>query len=144
MIDRNKNAGFTLLEIIITMVLVAILGALLFNLMGDQLLRSGLSVVWTENESVIEASMESVVTDYVTLMNDSSVNKTTVLNTLVTRNNAGRYGTGVTMRFISFTAGGTEVAGGNLLKVTVNRSGHILTNIFTQSRVNSGDEPVNY
>lgn len=144
--SRHNRQGLTLVEVIVTIVLVAVLGALLVTLLGDKLIGGTEPVAWTSRESAIETTMERVIADYVRLVNDDANIGSDVLAMMQANAAAGDYGQGVTMSYIGF-AGGTESPGGNFLKVEVtdpDDPGHVLTVILSNSRTDASDSKVNY
>ena len=148
---REPLAGFTLIEVIVTIVVGSIVGVVFFVYMGEQLTHSSDPIDITRNEGVAEMWMERILSDYVQEMNASTY--TTTLATIYARNyNAGIYNmpasVTLTRTYINYDAGGNEVVvtgGGtsNNLKVTVKARGYGLTTILTAERVTSGD-PVAY
>ncbi len=148
---RAPPAGFTLIEVIVTIVVGAIVGVVFFVYMGDQLTHSSDPIDITRNEGVAEMWMERIMSDYVQEMNAATY--TTALATIYARNyTAGIYNmpasVTLTRTYVTYDAGGNEVAvtgGGtsNNLKVTVKASGYGLTTVLTAERVTSGD-PVTY
>jgi prepilin-type N-terminal cleavage/methylation domain-containing protein len=146
------QAGFTLIEVIVSIVLASIVGVIFLTYMGTQLTRSGDPVNVARDEGVAEMWMERIMSDYVQEMN--AVTFATALATLFARDyTAGPYNmpassVTLTRTYVTYDAGGNEVAvtgGGtsNNLKVTVRAGGYGLTAILTAERVTSGD-PVTY
>ncbi len=144
---RQRTAGFTLLETIITIVLVGVLAALVVILLGRQVTLAPRQIDWSRKEVSAQAVMESVVSDYVQLINDDS-SRDTALAQLVTNNNSNKYASSgvVTMRYVSFPrTGGSESSSGSLLEVSVRESGGIsLTTILAPSRTDAADTAVNF
>jgi prepilin-type N-terminal cleavage/methylation domain-containing protein len=148
---RTPQAGFTLIEVIVSIVLAAIVGVIFLTYMGTQLTHSGDPVNVARDEGVAEMWMERIMSDYVQEMNAATF--TTALATIFARNYAaGPYNmpasVTLTRTYITYDAGGNEVAvtGGGTshnLKVTVRAAGYGLTAILTAERVTSGD-PVTY
>jgi prepilin-type N-terminal cleavage/methylation domain-containing protein len=148
---RTPQAGFTLIEVIVSIVLAAIVGVIFLTYMGTQLTRSGDPVNVARDEGVAEMWMERIMSDYVQEMNATTF--TTALATLFARDyTAGPYNMPATVTltrtYVTYDAGGNEIAvtgGGtsNNLKVTVRATGYGLTAILTAERVTSGD-PVTY
>jgi prepilin-type N-terminal cleavage/methylation domain-containing protein len=132
-IMANK-AGFTLIEVIVTLVVAAILAALFVNLMGPNLIGSSISAVRAKNHYELIAVVEEMNIDYIKLMNAADTN---VLGTLQSRIAAGHYGqyTQVT-KFITFNSSNIEeedeTPGSNTLKVTISRGDQTITILFTK------------
>jgi prepilin-type N-terminal cleavage/methylation domain-containing protein len=146
------SKGFTLVEIIVTLVAVGILGAIFINLMGTALNASWTAVEIVRHEAGGEGVMEQIIADYVEEMNTDPAN---ALATLVTNNTNGNYGPNATMQYIVFDAAGNEVAAASSdnLKVIIKASGpaspaitgrHPLTTILTNSRTADNDQIVLY
>jgi prepilin-type N-terminal cleavage/methylation domain-containing protein len=150
--SRTPQAGFTLIEIIVSIVVGAIVGVILLTYMGTQLTQSGDPVNIARTEGAAEMWMERIISDYVQEMN-TPVTYTGALATIYARNyTIGPYnmpgGVTLTRAYVTYDAGGNEVAvtGGGTstnLKVTVQTGGYGLTSILTAERVTSGD-PVTY
>jgi prepilin-type N-terminal cleavage/methylation domain-containing protein len=130
----TRQKGFTLIEIIITLVASGILGAIFINLMGTALNDSWSAVERVRDEAAAVGVMEEIIADYVTAVN---TNPAGALAQIVTKNGLGFYGSGVTMQYMEFNSGGDlvgPVAPGDTLLVTVQTSGKDLINILTNSR----------
>ena len=145
---HSSENGFTLIEIIATVIVMGILAAFFINFMGTALTDSWRSVELVADEARAEGLMEMIIADYVERMNDN--NPDTALSRIVSRResfyeNDPDYGMPVTMGYIRFNNGVEEVdtAGENRnLKVTVESPGYSLTTILTESRTDSNDPPV--
>ncbi len=140
--------GFTLVEIIVTLVAAGILGAIFIHFMGTALDASWNAVEIVRDEAGTEGVMEQIVVDFVEAMNSDP---DTALGTLVTNNTNGNYGPNVTMAYIDFDVAGNEVAAGlsDNLKVVIRIVGpaspaisgrHLMTTVLTKSRTT--DDPI--
>ena len=130
----TRQKGFTLIEIIITLVASGILGAIFINLMGTALNDSWRSVERVRDEAAAVGVMEEIIADYVKEVNTDPAG---ALAQIVTNNGVGFYGSGVSMQYMEFNSGGDlvgPVAPGDILLVTVQTSGKDLINILTKSR----------
>lgn len=131
--------GFTLIEIIVTIMLGSILAALMFQFMGSALTGSSEPVEIVRDASDMEALMEKIISDYVMRVNTDPA---TALGLMVADTS---YGSNVTMAYIEFDAGGNEQPAASppsdTLKVTVQAAGHRLITLLTNSRAQS-DDPV--
>jgi len=144
------QTGFTLIEVIVSITVGAIVGVILLTYMGTQLTHSGDPVNITRAEGAAEMWMERIISDYVQEMN-TPVTYSTALATIFARNyNANPYnmptGVALTRTYVTYDGAGNEVAAGGAstnLKVTVQAGGYSLTSILTAERVTSGD-PVTY
>lgn len=63
-LNRLNHKGFSLPEVIVTIVLVAIVGAMLFSFMGKKITKSGRAVNWMADEFELSKVMESILADY--------------------------------------------------------------------------------
>ena len=144
----RSDSGFTLIEIIATILLGSVLAALMFQFMGTALKGSSGPVDIVRDGAGMEALMEEIIADYVLEINDTTNDPPNdALDAIVTG-----YGSDsrVSLRYITFDAGGAEQpAGGaepgtpatDTLKVTVQSAGHSLVTLLTKSRANT-DDPV--
>jgi len=145
---HNFEAGFTLIEVIATVIVMGILAAFFIHFMGTALNDSWRSVEQVADEARAEGLMERIIADYVEQINDTTPDN--ALATILSRESSyesdADYGMPVTMDYIFFDAGGAEqivIAGvSRNLKVTVEPPGYNLTTILTQSRTDSNDPPV--
>jgi prepilin-type N-terminal cleavage/methylation domain-containing protein len=123
-----KRDGFTLLEVVVSIVITAALVALLVTLMGTPLAQSADPLLSLRNAYNLQKVMESLA---------ARTNSLAVLKVAIgtegsrQENTFGTYQV-VNNRFITFGSGGTEASGGtNTLKVTIrNDSGDRLTRLF--------------
>jgi len=146
---RTPQAGFTLIEVIVSIVVGAIVGVILLTYMGTTLIHSGDPLNIARAEGAAEMWMERIISDYVQEMN-TPVSYTGALATIYTRDyTANPYNMPVsvtlTRTYVTYNGAGDEVAaaGGTNLKVTVQAGGYSLTSILTAERSTSGD-PVTY
>ena len=152
---KSKNIdskGFTLVEIIVTLVAAGILGAIFIHFMGTALNASWNAVEIVRDEAGGEGVMEEIIADYVAEMNsDPNI----ALGNLVTNNTNGKYGPNVTMAYTEFNAAGNEIAptSNDNLKVVFQATGpaapaitgrYSLTMILTNSRTTDDDQIVLY
>ena len=144
---HNSESGFTLIEVIATIIVMGILAAFFIHFMGTALNDSWRSLELVEGEAKAEGLMEKIIADYVEKINN---NPNTALSIIVSREssyeNDPDYSMPVTMQYIVFDASGDEqadTAGENRnLKVTVEPPGYNLTTVLTQSRTDSNQPPV--
>jgi prepilin-type N-terminal cleavage/methylation domain-containing protein len=131
---NTRQKGFTLVEIIITLIATGILGAIFINLMGTALNDSWSTVEMVRDEAAAVRIMEEIIADYVYLMN---TNPGGALAQIKSDGDGGTYGTAVIMQWVDFDSSGDlvgPVAPGNTLLVTVQASGKDIINILTNSR----------
>ncbi len=56
--------GFSLLEIIVTLVLIASVGAMMVSFLGAQLFQGGRTAEWMQDEFALSSVMERIIADY--------------------------------------------------------------------------------
>ena len=151
---RIDSKGFTLLEIIVTLVAAGILGAIFINFMGTALDASWNAVEIVRDESGGEGSIEEIVADYVESINSDPAGALAFIRNKISN---GDYGTNVTSSYIEFDASGAEIDQGatptDNLKIVLQPAGQAapaisgrypLTTILTNSRRAAGDQIVTY
>jgi prepilin-type N-terminal cleavage/methylation domain-containing protein len=142
--NKSCSRGFTLVEIIVTILATGILGAIFINFMGTALTASWNAVEITRDEAVAEALMEQIIGEYV---EDINSNPATALGNIVTNYNGQTInGVAITTQYITFDGSGDEVPSGSPepnLKVVLQASGpgapaitgrYSLTTVLTESR----------
>jgi type II secretory pathway pseudopilin PulG len=122
--------GFTLVEVIATILMAAIMGAFFIQFMGTAMSRSTRAIENVRNEAGAERLMEQIVADYVAEINKAD--PSLALGTMKGKS----YGTDVTMQYVTYNSSGAEqaVALSKTLKVAVNAPGRSLTTLLTESR----------
>ncbi len=128
---KRDKRGFTLLEVIVTMTLAAILGAILVTYMGSNITASVFPLVRVQQEYTLNQIMENINSDYRKLLLENP----DPLGALQSRINSGYYGTYTVANnvFIMFDGSGAEQTGGNrILKVSLSQGDHKLTTLFTK------------
>ena len=147
---HNSQNGFTLIEVIATIIVMGILSAFFIHFMGTALNDSWQSLEQVADEAKAEGLMERIIAEYVERINDNDPDGALreIKGRESTYESDDDYGLPVTMEYIVFDAGGDEQAdtGGENrnLKVTVEPPGYNLTTILTRSRTDSNDPPVIY
>jgi len=135
--------GFTLVEIIATIILMGILSAFFIHFMGTALDDSWKSVELVAGEAEAEGKLEEIIAYFTSKINDDA-QRDNALSIV-----ASEFGGDATMEYIVFnsTSGAEEADGSGVnrnLKVTIEAPGNNLTTILTQSRTNSTDPKVGY
>jgi prepilin-type N-terminal cleavage/methylation domain-containing protein len=150
---KIDSKGFTLVEIIVTIVAAGILGAIFVNLMGTALNSSWNAVEIVRDESNGEGLMERIIAEYVA---DINIDPDNALGNVVTNYNGQTIdGISITTQYIVFDAGGNEVSSAlsENLKVVLQAPGQLapairfrypLKTILTKSRTASNDQIVVY
>jgi prepilin-type N-terminal cleavage/methylation domain-containing protein len=147
---KSGHRGFTLVEVIVTILVAAIVGVIFINFMGTAMSKSTRAVELVQGEASAEALLECIVADYVFKMNQDS---TSALGNLIDDINNRRIcglnnpsTPGITTAYIAFDASGNEIPAGGLnrtLKVTVTAAGNDLKTLLTQSR-DANSPPVTF
>lgn len=135
----SGREGFTLVEVIATIIVAAILGTIFINYMGTAMSQSTRAIEIVRDEAGAEALIEQIVADYVYEVNrDPSTALATMkgyidLPTL-------KYGSKVSAQYIKYKddlSGDEEKpppALSNTLKVTIAAAGNDLITLLTKSR----------
>lgn len=135
---RLRCRGFTLIELIVTIVIGGLLAAVVVQLMGTQLLKSGSPLTTTQNAAQAEGIMEQVVayyTDYVN--NNTSGALSAVYNKYYSATNST----------ITFTQNASNTFGSDGLAsmtVVVTVGNVSFATLLTQERTNSTDNTVTF
>jgi prepilin-type N-terminal cleavage/methylation domain-containing protein len=129
-----SNKGFTLIEVIVTIVAMGIMGVIFMNFMGTAMSRSTRSIELVRGEARAEAVAEAIIADFVYEMNRNPSGTFAALQ-------AKNYGSDVTVRlddYISFNSSGGIIAPLNnntlRVRVTVIDTGNSLTFLLTKNR----------
>jgi prepilin-type N-terminal cleavage/methylation domain-containing protein len=135
-----KDKGFTLIEIIITIIVMGILAAFFAQFMGTAQTKSWKSVELVAAEAEAEGKLEEIIAYFTSKINNEPDN---ALNAVKTSD----FGSNVTMQYIEFQGGSEHIlesGTSTTLKVTINSAGNNLTTILTKSRTNNADPNVRY
>ena len=138
-LSQTGKSGFTLLEIIVTILVASVLAALMVQFMSTAMTRGGDPAAAVRAEADTGVKMEQIVSDYVQQIN--SANPENALANLLTSYASDA---DVTMTYIRFDASGQEVVEGSAtdtLKVTVQAGGYAATTLLTNARLKT-DDPV--
>ena len=140
-IKHHATAGFTLIEVIATVIIVGLLATFFIHFMGTALDHSWKSVALVAGEAEAEGKLEEIIAYFTSKINNSPDNALSIV--------ASEFGGDATMKYIVFNTISddeeTDTSGENRsLKVTVEAPGYNLTTILTKSRTDSSDPKVNY
>ncbi|MFA5179927.1 MAG: type II secretion system protein [Syntrophales bacterium] len=135
--------GFTLLEVIVSLIVASILGAMMVSFMGSAVMKSANPVVLAQNGAYLNQIMENMGADYKYLMKTSGTPLTTfIANVGVEGTSQTRYAdashpyTVVDNHRISFPSGSpvTEApdAAGKILKVTIKYQDLTVITLFAE------------
>lgn len=131
----RRNSGFTLVEVIITVLVAAIVGVIFVNFMGYGMSRTVRSVEMVKGEADAERLMDRIIADYVFRLNADSA---AALGLMKTDVDNGVYGAIVSAAYITFDPSGNETpdSGGlnRTLKVSIAASGNDIVALLTRSR----------
>jgi prepilin-type N-terminal cleavage/methylation domain-containing protein len=125
LVGKSDQKGFTLVEVIVTIIATAILGVIFINFMGTAMSKSVRAVEIVQGEASAEAVLERIIADYVLKMNQNNATALVLIKTDI--DNKSVYGNNVTAVYIIFDSGGNEAADtaglNRTLKVTVAAAG---------------------
>lgn len=140
-----KSRGFTLIEVIVTILAVAIVGVIFISFMGTAMSKSFRPIEMVQGEALAEATLERIVADYVLKINQDESTALGLIKTDI--DNKIVYGPNVVATYILFDANGNETsdtAGLNrTLKITYAAPGNDLVTLLAKSR-NSNSPPVTF
>ncbi len=132
---RSDESGFTLVEIIVTLTVTAILSVMLVQFMGTSISRSAEPIVSMKEGMTLQSIFESMNADYKQLL----LTEPTPLEIFKTRvETAGLYGTYALTdsKYVLFDGNQVEVPCNTpdcrILKVTISMGDHSLTSLFTR------------
>lgn len=141
----KKNGGFTLIEVIVTLILASILGTMLVTFMGSTLTGSVQPLLRVQQANTAGQVMENITADYNKLnADDIGAGTTVALSTLKTHiqngnvlTNTPYYGvyTIVFNDYVTFDSSGNQSSNdGNsrILKVSITQGSQTLTTLFTK------------
>ena len=135
-------AGFTLVEIIVTLMAAGILGAIFIQFMGAALDGGWEAVETVRDEAGCEEAMEAIIADYVKFMNSDPRNA--LASVFSTYNGLMMNGNLVTTQYTAFENDGSELDPlppiSYNLKVTVQGANYELIAILSESR--DTDDPL--
>jgi prepilin-type N-terminal cleavage/methylation domain-containing protein len=146
------SKGFTLVEIIVTIVAAGILGVIFMHLMGTALNASWNAVEIVRDESNGEGVMERIIAEYVALINNDPGN---ALSTIDNYHGQTINGITITAQYTEFDDTGKEIppTSNDNLKVVLQAPGQVspaiagrysMTTILTKSRTTNDDQIVIY
>ena len=136
-----SNKGFSLIEIIATLILAGIMAAFFIHFMGTAMNQSWKSVEIVAGEADAEGKIEEIMAYYTSEINGNPESALSNIQSL--------FGGVATMKYIRYsTTSGVNEADGSgenwTLKVTIEAPGNKLSTILTKSRAASSDPKVNY
>ena len=138
----TKNKGFTLLEVVITLIVGSILGAILVQFMGTSMKNSFEPVIMVQNGNGVNEIMEKLNSDYKMRLMTSTGDPLEDFKGAVEAGNLpasapyyfGEYGWAT--KYITFIGGAEDAIEDatelRVLKVTITYGGQSLTALFTK------------
>jgi len=139
-INIADTGGFTLVEIIATIIIMGILSAFFIHFMGTALDNSWKSVELVAGEADAEGKLEEIIAYFTSKINSDPDNALSIV--------VGEYSGQADLEYVEFDVSGdiATVSPGDslILKVTIQSPGNNLETILTQSRTKSDDPKVNY
>jgi prepilin-type N-terminal cleavage/methylation domain-containing protein len=132
------QGGFTLVEIIVTLVAAGILSIFYFHFMGTAMDSSWKSVELVAGEAEAEGQMEEIIAYFTSKINSDPDNALSIV--------ASEFSGDATMVYINYDSAGNDSPvppseTSNNLRVTVEAPGNDFTTILTKSR-NDADNPI--
>ena len=135
---KTSDRGFTLLEIVITLVVASILGAVLAQYMNTALSRSTEQITFIQESFSLNRIIEEMTTDYKNLLETDS-DPLTTLETYIDNGNAEAndpyYGPYSPVTDYILFSGGIETPDATenrILKATITKSDQSITVLFTK------------
>lgn len=131
---RLDESGFTLIEIIVTLTVAAILSVMLVQFMGTSISRSAEPMLSMQKGMTLQGIFENMNADYKQLL----LIDQTPLDTFKKRVETGYYGTDTiaASEYVLFDSDQVEVpcnaSNCKLLKVTISNGDHSLTSLFAR------------
>ena len=136
-----RSSGFTLVEIIVTLVIMGIMVLFFVNFMGTAQTKSWKSVELVAGEAAAEAKIEAIIAYFTSKINSDPDNALSLVM-------GSDFGSEVIKDYITFDSSGNEIVltsgTSRNLKITVKAPGNNLSTVLTQSRTGAGDPIVNY
>ena len=146
----NSSNGFTLIEIIATILIMGILAAFFIHFMGTAIDHSSKSMELVIGEADAEGIIEEIIAYYTSEINRDPDNALSTIESKITNGDFGS-SSNISTDYIVFDSGKeqTDTSGANTnLKVTVRitdageSAGYNLATILTKSRSNNSDPAV--
>lgn len=138
---KSNQRGFTLIEVIVTILAAAIVGVIFINFMGTAMSKSVRSVEMVRDEARAEAALERIIAEYVFEINKTDPTQALANIKAKTSAFATQFSIPITIEYTEFIVNGNIATekippptSSNTLKVTVQASGNDLTTLLTLSR----------
>jgi len=134
----TQEPGFTLIELIVAIVVAGLLGAVVVQMMGTQLLRSATPLSSAQDASQAEAILEQVQSFF---LNNVNNNTSGALDAVYNRYHSD---TNATIALTRHAGGTFGVDGVDSMTVVVTVGGVSFSTLLTQERTNSSDASVTF
>ena len=135
-----STGGFTLVEIIATLIVAGVLAAFFVHFMGTAIDDSYKSVELVAGEAEAEGKLEEIIAYFTSKINEDPDNALDAVNNQ-------DFGSGVTREWVEFQGGNETVLSTGTstnLKVTIESPGNNLSTILTKSRTRNEDPSVKF
>ncbi len=129
----NERDGFTLIELIVTLVVASILGTMLFQFMGVGVTQSGVPLHWLQEEYELSEAIEQITSDYKDAIKGPSFNLANFKSAIET--NYSAYIVTAQTKYIDFACTTDCTESGintDILKVQIEKNDQNMTVLFTQ------------
>jgi prepilin-type N-terminal cleavage/methylation domain-containing protein len=122
-----SDIGFTLIEIIITLLIASILGTMVFTYLNGAVTKSSQSIFWEEETQILATVMDNITADYRDALSSvTPINISSILNQYASDLDSS------TVTHTQFDANGTESGSSpTIVKVIITKGDHKLMSIFT-------------
>ena len=139
-IHRNEK-GFTLLEIIVTLIVAAIMGAMLVQFMGTSMIRSAEPVVRVQQGFSLNEAMEKMTADFKKLLAQDTTPLATLKSYIENGNDPNStpyYGSYTWQtKYVTFNSSNNEnqspcTSNCKVLKITITNADQTLTVLFSE------------
>lgn len=129
---KRRNGGFTLIEVIVSLVVAGILGTFLITFLGTGITKSSVPVFWVKTQYELSEVMDKITADYSVAVSGESFD----INDFKDQIEAdyAEYIRGISFTDFSWNGANYEESGtdGNIMKVTLGTGAHSLMALFTQ------------
>lgn len=128
----RTRRGFTLVEIIVTVVLAGLLGALLVNLLGTTLTKGATAATTARESALAESTIERVVATFVGHVNTNTSGSLAYVQ--------AQHPANATLSYTTVNMAGGVTA----LRVTATVGSSSATTLLTQTRTSASDSQMSY
>lgn len=135
---RHRNYGFTLIEVILSLVVAGVLAAMIFSYFGTSIIRSSTPVVLLQNALSLQQVMENMTMDYKANFTGNLAGLRTKIGTVSTIPKSNSYGnyevvSNGYIKFVGGTENTTSPVPEDILKVVIkNAQGDRQTILFVK------------